>query len=153
MNKKTIQKIKKTAADFSSTLSTRQPKKLADFLNITILERPYKKQLGAFAIVNKLPFIFLNENLADEQKEYIIAHEIGHFLLHKKILKDVPMLRDFTLFSKRENEMEKEANLFAASFMIDEKEFLSKIKEGYTQQELSLQYDIPESLIELLYNS
>ena len=111
------------------TKNYRDVYKICKDLDIIILERPYKKQLGAFSIINNIPFIFIKEDIDINLKQIIIAHEIGHYILHKKIMKNLPILRDYSLFDKRENEIEKEANIFAFFLLIDIAEFEKSIIE------------------------
>ena len=106
--------------------------------------------MGAFTIINKIPFIFINENLSYEEKQIVIAHEMGHFLLHKKLLKDLLILRDYSLFSKREKEIENEANLFAAYLIIDNKQYIELNNENKTSREIAKILNANLNLIELL---
>ena len=98
---------------------TRNPRLLAKYEGVIIIERPYKKQMGAFAVVNKIPFVFIKEDLSEGEKNKIISHELGHYVLHKKNLKDIAILRDFSLFKKQENIMEMEANFFMENLIND----------------------------------
>ena len=98
---------------------TRNPRLLAKYEGIIIIERPYKKQMGAFAVVNKIPFVFIKEDLDELEKNRIISHELGHYILHKNKLKDISILRDFSLFKKQENIMEMEANYFMEKLLSD----------------------------------
>ena len=142
--------IKNKALSTINTNSTKNPELLAKYLDIEILYRPYKKQMGAFTIINKIPFIFINENLSYEEKQIVIAHEMGHFLLHKKLLKDLLILRDYSLFSKREKEIENEANLFAAYLIIDNKQYIELNNENKTSREIAKILNANLNLIELL---
>lgn len=145
-------KIKNLATKIKIANGTGNPFAISKLNNIIILERDYKKQLGAFAIVNKTPFIFLNTNIAEEEKKNVVAHELGHYYLHKKYLKDLVMLRDFSLFSKQENQMEMEANLFAGYLLIDIDELSDKINEDKSIKELSSYFSVDEKFIKLLIN-
>ena len=142
--------IKNKALSTINTNSTKNPELLAKYLDIEILYRPYKKQMGAFTIIYKIPFIFINENLSYEEKQIVIAHEMGHFLLHKKLLKDLLILRDYSLFSKREKEIENEANLFAAYLIIDNKQYIELNNENKTSREIAKILNANLNLIELL---
>ena len=45
------------------------------------------------------------------------------------------------------NEMELEANIFAAHLLLDEKSLLEDVKEGYTYNELASMYDVNVNLM------
>ena len=143
-------KIKNKALSLKKTHNTTNPELLAKYLDIEILYRPYKKQMGAFTIINKVPFIFINENISYEERQIIIAHEIGHFLVHKKFLKDLLILRDYSLFSKKEKEMEKEANIFAAYLIIDHQQYLELNNQYKTSKEIANMLNVNINLIELM---
>lgn len=145
-----IQKIKKKVNDL--TINYRNIYKICNDLDIIILERPYKKQLGAFTIINKIPFIFLKDSLDDNMKQIIIAHEIGHYVLHKNIIKTLPLLRDYSLFDKREKEIEKEANIFAFYLLVDVDEFEKEIKEINNIDDVAKKFRIDEILKKIYIN-
>ena len=113
------EKILKKLNDLVDKHGTKNPRLLAKYEGIIIIERPYKKQMGAFAVVNKIPFVFIKEDLDELEKNKIISHELGHYILHKNNLKDIAILRDFSLFKKQENIMEMEANFFMENLLND----------------------------------
>ena len=47
-----------------------------------------------------------------------MAHELGHALLHHS--KEIQALKDYDLFPKYTNQLEIEANTFAAELLIDD---------------------------------
>ena len=145
--------IKNKALALKKINNATNPEKISKYLDIEILYRPYKKQLGAFTIINKIPFIFINENLSYEEKQIIIAHEMGHFLLHKKYLKDLLILRDYSLFSKREKEMEIEANIFSAYLLIDKKQLIELQNQYKTNKEIANILNVNVNLVELISNT
>ena len=147
ITKNKIKYIKNKALSIKKIHSTNNPDIITKYLGIEILYRKYKKQMGAFIIINKTPFIFLKEDLSYEEKQIVLAHEIGHFILHKKLLKDIFILRDFSLFSKRENEIEKEANMFASYLLIDEKQLIELKKQNLSAKEISKALKININLI------
>ncbi|WP_249870554.1 helix-turn-helix domain-containing protein [Oceanobacillus saliphilus] len=69
-----------------------------------------------------IPFIILgNIKKTSVRRNFDLAHELGHLILHYKI--------DITDLNKKDYEqIEKEANIFAANFLLPEKEFLSDLE-------------------------
>ncbi|MEG1869213.1 MAG: ImmA/IrrE family metallo-endopeptidase [Oscillospiraceae bacterium] len=64
--------------------------------------------------------IYLDINLEPEQKSQVLAHELGHVLLHGE--KNLLFLSKYTLFVP--SRYEREADLFAA-YLLTDKERLS----------------------------
>ena len=145
-----INKIKNKALTLQKTHNTNNPELIAKYLDVEILYRPYKKQLGAFTLINKVPFIFVNENITYEERKNVIAHELGHFLLHKQLIKDILILRDYGLFSKRESEMETEANLFASYLLIDITIYNDLKKQNKSNKEIAKNLNVNLDFINLI---
>lgn len=145
-----INKIKNKALSLQKSHNTKNPELIAKYLDIEILYRPYKKQLGAFTVINKVPFIFINENLTYEEKKLVIAHEVGHYVLHKNLLKDLLILRDYSLFSKHEKEIENEADLFSAYLLTDSNQFIELKKQNIDDKQIASTLNINPKLIKLL---
>ena len=150
ITKTQIIKIKNKALSLKKTHNTNNPEIIAKYLDIEILYRPYKKQLGAFTVINKVPFIFINENISYEEKQIIIAHEMGHYVLHKKLLKDLVILRDYSLFSKKEKEIEAEANLFSAYLLIDINQFEELKNQNKDDKQIASTLNANSNLIKLI---
>lgn len=69
----------------------------------------YDKFDGVTKFTNKSqPVIWVNENMPNDRKRFTLAHEMGHLVMH---------LRNQDL-DLDDNEMEKQANRFAAEFML-----------------------------------
>lgn len=59
-------------------------------------------------------YIFLNQNLSEEELQLVMAHELGHAILHRK--ENCYFIRNKTFLSTAR--IEKEANTFAAELLI-----------------------------------
>lgn len=110
---------------------TRDPYRLARELNITIFEQDFKKQKGAYRYYERNGYIFINKNLEPVMKKIVLFHEIAHHVLHRKEAKVAGILKEFNLFDMKNNEMEYEANLFAAEMMLPDDQVLPYIYQGY----------------------
>ena len=109
--------------------ATRDPFAIAKALDIEVLGRSdFVRQKGAFCTVLNRKFIFINDNMSDELKRIVCAHELGHALLHGKIAK--AGLLEFELFDVS-SRLEYDANLFAATLLIDESDLKDCILNGY----------------------
>lgn len=127
---------------------TRDPFLLASYLNLNVKFLEYSDNTKGYYIkVGKNKFIIINSNLTEEEKRIVLAHEIGHAVMHSS--KEIHFLRENTLFPKGRHE--NEANKFAAELLID----LNSIDKCYIE-ELSLEQlarfmMVPKELIELKF--
>ena len=63
---------------------TRDPYRIAEELGINILYRDFKKQRGAYKVILKNRFIFLQNGLHPVIEQIVLWHEIGHDMLHRQ---------------------------------------------------------------------
>ena len=68
--------------------------------------------------------------------QMVCAHEIGHDLLHRELAKGSGSLPEFVLFDMRSTP-EYEANAFAAHLLIDDREILENLRQGYDVAQLA----------------
>ena len=112
---------------------TRDPFRLAGERGIEIMMRDdFDRLKGAFSLMLNVPFIFINNNLSDEMKRIVCAHELGHAMLHRKLCrqKKNQTIYEYEIFDIR-NSTEYEANIFAANLLIDEREMNEYMSYGY----------------------
>lgn len=107
---------------------------LASELGITIKERAFKKQKGAYLTLARNPFIFLKRDLEEPMRSIVILHEIGHHMLHRDMAQ---AFHEFSIFDMSGNAMEYEANLFAAQIMLPDTEVIDYIKQGFTVAQIA----------------
>lgn len=96
----------------------------------------FKELLGMYSYQHKERHILLNSNMDCITAQMVCGHEIGHDALHRDQAKIGMGLQEFTLFDMR-NEMEYEANAFAAHLRIDSEELLKLAGHGYDVVQLS----------------
>lgn len=94
---------------------------------------------------NNVNAIIINSDLPNVVQRVIIAHEIGHILLHipngKASFCDNQLLNSFSLY-------EKEANIFAANLLIDDYSLIEYLKDGYAINLAAAYFKVPIELIE-----
>lgn len=78
------------------------------------------------------------------RQRFTIAHELGHYMLHKQHIMKEGIMKDSILFRKGEkNNLEIAANNFASNLLIPEEEFERKINGGMTSiDELSKHFEV-----------
>ncbi|MCD8107064.1 MAG: ImmA/IrrE family metallo-endopeptidase [Oscillospiraceae bacterium] len=114
-----------------SKYQTRDPEEIAEALGVQIMRVfDFKRQKGSFKIILNVPFIFVNGNLSEELQRMVIAHELGHAILHKDICLETGGMLEFELFDMV-SQAEYDANIFQATLLIDENELLDYLHEGY----------------------
>ncbi len=118
---------------------TRDPYKIADGLGITVLERPdFGPLKGMYTVIKRNRFIFLNQNLPEDMKHIVLAHEIGHDQLHRDLMRNsAAPFREFSLYEMK-SRPEYEANIVCSEILLDTEELLSYVYEGqYTAAEIA----------------
>lgn len=107
--------LKNIVVDLTKKFNTTCPFELSSKLNINIVEWDLHEEInGFYKYDRKNQYIYINQNLSDEWKKVVCAHELGHALLHARL--NTPFMKRNTLFSV--NKVEREANRFAAELLI-----------------------------------
>lgn len=137
-------KIEETTYNILNELNIKAPKdidifKIANHLNVDVQSAILDNSIsGLFVIKDSKPYIRYNVTESERRKRFTIAHELGHFVLHK----DIPLFIDKNqkvLYrnsdsSKGELLKEKEANSFAASLLMPSyliEQEIEKIPDGF----------------------
>ena len=134
----TQHKICRLIRYYERMVGSRNPVKIAEYANIRIAILPLGKIAGNYKLINRKRWIFINENIPKDSPLFnvVIAHELGHALLHRK--ENCAFLKNKTLLLT--SGIEKEANLFAAYLLISD-EMISE------DRECTIEY--PKELVEL----
>lgn len=98
---------------------------------------------GCYMFLKNHRCIFLNENLSHAEKKLIMAHELGHAIMHRK--QNCYFIRNKTLLLN--SKTEREANMFAAELLIDDELIMEH--RDFTIAQLSRLTGYEEKLIEL----
>ena len=128
---------------------TRDPYRIAKDLNIYILYRNFTQQRGAYKVILKNRFIFLQNDLPPVTEQIVLWHEIGHDILHRNEAVRAGGFKEFNIFDMRDNRMEYEANVFAAQASLPDETFLEYIQRGYDIQQIARSMDSDINLIAL----
>ena len=126
-------------------IGTRDPVSIARFLNIGIAIVPLGEISGNYKLLNRKRWIFVNEDIPTDSPLFriVVAHELGHAVLHRK--ENCAFIKNRTLLLT--SGIEKEANKFAAYLLITA-DMLKEYSE-YTKEQFCNYTGYPEELIKL----
>lgn len=132
---------KQTVEKLVRKYGTRDPIKLAAALGILIEYRHLKGILGYFQFVYRIPVIHVAIGLSEALVLFVIAHELGHRILHPGV--NVPFLKEHTFANI--GGIEREANTFAVELRIPD----AILCDGMTIYEAAAACGVPLELAEL----
>ncbi|WP_213996441.1 ImmA/IrrE family metallo-endopeptidase [Tepidanaerobacter syntrophicus] len=125
--------------------NTRNPAKIAKYINIHVKYTEYSYGTKGFFIKTlRNKFIIVNSTLDEESQRIILAHELGHALLHYN--EPISIIREYTFFPI--GPFEREANKFAAELLIPDDE----LRLDLSISEMSQLFGLPEELIKYKLN-
>ncbi|MDP4011407.1 MAG: ImmA/IrrE family metallo-endopeptidase [Candidatus Roizmanbacteria bacterium] len=93
--------------------------------------------------------IYVNKYEKDDRQAFTLAHELGHWLLHKDDLKgdsDIAIMYRKTDITRNKDPREKEANCFAANLLVPKK-MLDKYVHKYSLPQLAQIFGVSEQVI------
>lgn len=128
---------------------TRDPFKIVSELGIIVKHCKLGRLRGAYKVINRVGFIFLNEELDEIEQRIVLLHELGHDRLHKAEAIKAGGFQEFKIFDMTRNRMEYEANVFAAQLELDDDEFLDYSERGYDLQQMASAMNSDINLIAL----
>jgi Zn-dependent peptidase ImmA (M78 family) len=125
--------IKTRVLSIVDRYGTNCPAEIAEKMDIEIVipYLPSSRMLGLFTNMENQKVIICNGILTPEFQKVILAHELGHAVMHSSM--NMFFIRDHTLFPA--GKFEYQANTFAAEMLITD-ELLHKYK-GYTISEIA----------------
>lgn len=119
---------------------------LCDYLGIKVFIENLGNIKGFYQNESGCCMIHLNSNLNEFEKRVVLAHEIGHAVLHKNM--NICLLKTY-LFSVT-NRYETQANKFAAELLISDSELEDCIKDfgNLSIEQISKHFNVPESFVQ-----
>lgn len=144
-----IDSIIEKAERLIAKYDTRNPYTIAGQLGIYVLNFDTPGTLkGMYSVIKRSRFIFVNESLDAELRRFVCAHELGHDILHRKIIGQTPV-SDTNMYGNS-SRMEYEANVFAATLLIDRKKVLKYAMDGRTGAEIAALLRVDINLISIV---
>lgn len=98
---------------------------VVEYLGLSLNEKPLEAEYSGFLAV-KEKTIVVNLRHPPARRRFTIAHEIGHYQLHRKRSEDIPVFIDRAVYHRKESvagvdySMEMQANAYAAGLLMPE---------------------------------
>lgn len=138
--------IKRVVDNLKKKYETECPYELASYLDVTIIIQPLGAPLGMYKYIKRNKIIFLNSILEENERRFVLAHEIGHAILHPKSSCFFTNTKNINTYKK-----EYEANLFASEFLIDFANIDTLYIQDFSINQLSSYFRVPSELIEFKF--
>ncbi len=100
---------------------------------------------GFFLRNSRIPVITVNCRLPEAVQRFVLAHELGHAVLHSR--GEIRYFHEGRLFADS-SPMEKEANLFAAELLAEDRDVQALIGSGISFFAVAARLKIPPELLE-----
>ena len=127
--------------------------RLCNAMGILILREPMGIFDGAckgfFLIQSRKKAIVINCDLPEAVQRIILAHELGHAVLHARKT-GLNAFHDFCLFDPA-SIWEYEANIFAAEFLLEDGSVLEHINEDASFFEIAAMLNVPPELLDFKF--
>lgn len=109
-------KIHRLIRYYVRMVGSRDPVAIAKFAGIGIATMPLSNVAGYYTLVQRKRWICINEDIPSDSPLFkvVVAHELGHALLHRK--ENCAFIKKHTLLLT--SGIEREANQFAAELLI-----------------------------------
>ena len=111
---------------------TSNPITIAKNLGIQIIYEPLGSINGYYNMMYRIKFIHINEQLEEAVVRFVVAHELGHALLHPKT--NTLFMRKCTLFDV--SKFEQEANQFATELITYDLEHTENLDTEHLKKSL-----------------
>lgn len=143
MNKNPI-----TLANFTvKKYKTRDPFQIAKEKNIILVYAHLIDIRGFYQYFQRQHIICIDQDLSDQEKKFVCAHELGHMMMHKN--SNAIYMDTQTFFNT--NKLEIEANTFAVNLLIPDETIVEN--KNYTTEQFSRLLGYNQKLIELRLKS
>lgn len=146
MQKKTKKEIESIVNKVINKTKTRNPRDICSYYNINLFYHNLNKCLkGYFFCQSRICNIVIDENVVEIFRDILIAHELGHYFLHRDTL--VKGFKEQDIFSPSQTDTaETEANLFSSELLLEDEQVLREL-QNHTFFEAAHILCVPPQLI------
>jgi Zn-dependent peptidase ImmA (M78 family) len=144
-----IKKIEDIASEIIRSENLNNPnvpvKKIAKKLGVSVINYDLGPEMSGILVINKdHGTIGINPAHSEQRQRFTIAHELGHFILHKNDHNDIFVDKDFIVkyrsnkpYTEIELRQEQEANAFAAALLMPKEFILTELAKNDYYSDLS----------------
>ena len=97
----------------------------------------------------EIPTILIKKSAPEELQRFVLAHELGHYLLHKNEVNYFVDSADFTGFDPSRLLKENEANCLAALYLVPQNYLTQLLRAGLTSDEIAKGLKISTTVVDL----
>jgi Zn-dependent peptidase ImmA (M78 family) len=131
------------------------PYKICDAMGIIVLYVAMGTSKGAckgfFVVQKRKMTIIINSDLPEHIQKIILAHELGHAVLHRKRA-EVSAFHDFILYDET-SLFEYEANIFAAEFLMNDDDVFDILNEDISFFGAASALNVPMELLDFKFRT
>lgn len=125
------------------------PFRLCEAMGVILLFQPMGKHEGAikgfYMKCKRIRTITVNSDLPEVIQKIIVAHELGHAVIHAD--SGVHAFHNIAFFDQA-SEAEREANLFAAEYLLEDGDVLDALKRGATFFDAAAVLHVPMEMLD-----
>jgi len=141
-----LEKIKRLVLYYTRKYGTNNPFEIADRMGV-LYQIGNCKHEGCYMFLKKHCYIFISNELDENELRLVMTHELGHAILDRK--ENCYFIRNKTLLLN--SRIERRANRFAAELLIPDEVILKNIH--LTKEQLSRLLGYEQAFIELRLES
>ena len=78
--------IKRRVSQLVRKYQTRNPFEMIKGMNVILVHYPLEGVRGFYQYFQRNNIIYLDERLSEAEQRFVLAHELGHMFLHKKLM-------------------------------------------------------------------
>ena len=149
----TLEQISEAVQNLIARYGETQPERLASAMGILVAYEPMGVFEGCckgfFIIHRRMKHITVNSDLPQELQRVILAHELGHAVLHCGSA-TLANFHEFTLFDDTEAQ-EFEANIFAADLLMTDEQVLDVLNEDTFFFQAARILKVPSELLDFKF--
>lgn len=140
--------IKNLVINFINIYKTNNVYEICSHLNIKIYKSYLKDIKGYFLNIPEGISIVVDYILNENEERCVIAHELGHVMLHRS--SNICYLKNYTYSNT--NKLENQANEFAAELLITDDDINEAIEKQFSIEQMACYFEVPMELLEFKIN-
>ena len=148
----TYAEISRAVTNLKEKYDEKDPFRLCEAMGIVLLFQPMGNApdavKGFFLESKRIRTITVNSDLPDVIQRIIVAHEICHAEFHRK--SGIHAFHEVTLFDQN-SQFEKDANLFAAEYLLEDQEVLEALNRDTTFFSAASSLLVPAELLDFKF--